>query len=403
MDASIKLGSIFGIPIRLHITFLLIFPLFVYIFSDPPSQTEILGMELSFRGLDADVYVKYAFGTIAAILFFAAILAHELAHSYLALRYGVKIRHITLMIFGGVSAMEEMPREPRQEWRMAFAGPFTSLVIGVVSWCAMILMRELGPSTTLGEGTTTLLGIVGFYNVLLAAFNLIPAFPMDGGRLLRSFYASRMPYLQATSRAARIGRYFAIAMGLYGLFTLNLWLIIIALFVYIGASEEEQSTTVMEALQGLTVGQLMTDTVQVVHPSMSVAQLHELMLSTRHMGFPVVDRGLVGIVTLGDTQKVPREYAPFATVRDIMTTNVVTVPPSMDAARALAIMSEKKIGRLVVMDGPNLVGIVTQKDFLRAVNVMSLRMRSAQPGHGPAPPPLPPQQPQAPSPPAASS
>jgi len=399
MSASIGIGRILGIPIRLHITFLIIFPLFVYLFSNPPSDTELLGVHLSFRGLAADLATKYAFGTVAAILFFAAILAHELAHSYLALRYGVRIKHITLMIFGGVSAMEEMPREPRQEWRMALAGPLTSFVIGVVSWSAMMLLRGIGPSTVFLDGVIILLGIVGFYNVLLAAFNLIPAFPMDGGRLLRSYYAMRMPFVQATAKAAKVGRYFAIAMGLYGLFTLNMWLIIIALFVYIGASEEEQATTVTEALHGLTVRQLMTDAVQVVHPDMSVAQLHELMLATRHMGFPVVDRGLVGVVTLTDTQKIPREHAPLTTVRDIMTRQVVTVPPSMDAAQALALMTERRIGRLIVMDGPSLVGIVTQKDFLRAINIFSARMRTAQGGRpfAPYPPPPPP------TPPAASS
>lgn len=402
MSASINIGRILGIPIRLHMTFLLIFPLFVYLFSNPPSESELLGIPLSFRDLDADAATKYAFGTIAAILFFAAILAHELAHSYLALKYGVRIKHITLMIFGGVSAMEEIPREPKQEWRMAFAGPLTSFGIGILSWYARIPLHSFGPSSVLVDGIVILLGIVGFYNILLAAFNLIPAFPMDGGRLLRSYYASRMPFVQATARAAKIGRYFAIAMGLYGLFTLNMWLIVIALFVYIGASEEEQSTTVTEALHGLTVRQLMTDAVQVVHPDTSVAQLHELMLATRHMGFPVVDRGLVGIVTLTDTQKVPREQVPFTLVRDIMTKNVVTVPPTMDAAKALALMTEKRISRLLVTDGPNLVGIVTQKDFLRAVNVISARMRAAQTGYG-YPPPPPPQGPQPPTPPAASS
>ena len=402
MSASISLGRIFGIPIRLHITFLLIFPLFVYLFSDPPAQSEIFGIPLSFKDLDVAQWAKYVFGTVASVLFFAAILGHELAHSYLAQKYGVKIKHITLMIFGGVSAMEETPRDPGQEWRMAFAGPLSSLVMGAVSFLAMIVLEFAGTASVISKGVVILLGIVGFYNLLLAAFNLIPAFPMDGGRLLRSYFATRMPYVDATRNAARIGRYFAIGMGLFGLLTINFWFIIIALFVYIGATEEEQATAITESLHGLTVRQLMTHDVQVVHPETTVQQLHDLMLATRHMGFPVTDRGLIGIVTLTDTHKVPKEHLRFALVKDIMTRDVVTVSPDMEAAKALRLMTERRISRLVVLENGQLVGIISQKDFLRAVNIMSARGRGAQWDYSYTlqPPQVPPQPP---SPPTASS
>ncbi|MGQ9587416.1 MAG: hypothetical protein ACUVT7_03425, partial [Thermoplasmata archaeon] len=122
MSAAIKIGRIFGIPIYLHITFLLILPLFVYVFSSPTSQTEVFGIPLSFRDLDANLLVKYSFGTMAAILFFVTILGHELAHSYLAQRYGVRIKSITLMVFGGVAAMEAGAREPGPAVRLAFGG-----------------------------------------------------------------------------------------------------------------------------------------------------------------------------------------------------------------------------------------------------------------------------------------
>src|SRR4030042_898519 len=158
MSASIKIGKIFGIPINLHITFLLILPLFAYLFSDPSRQTEILGIALSFKNLDAETWVKYVFGTLAAVVFFMTILAHELAHSYLALRYGVKIKSITLMVFGGVSSMEEMPRQPGQEWRMAFAGPLSSLVIGGASYGAMLALQLVKPGGVIIDGTIILLG-----------------------------------------------------------------------------------------------------------------------------------------------------------------------------------------------------------------------------------------------------
>jgi Zn-dependent protease len=374
MSASIKIGRIFGIPIYLHLTFLLILPLFVLLFSAPDSN-KVLGFELSFGALDTQPWVRYVFGTIGAVLFFVAILVHELAHSYLAQRYGVKIKGITLMIFGGVSSMEEMPRKPGQEWRMAFAGPLSSLAIGVGSYLVMLVLEVFQPGSVLLEGMIILVGLMAFYNIVLAGFNLIPAFPMDGGRLLRAYFATRMSYLEATRRAARIGRYFAIAMGVFGIFY-NFFFILIALFVYIGATEEEQSTTITESLHGVQVRNLMSQQVQVVNPEMPVPQLHDLMLRTGYMGFPVVDQALVGIVTLSDTHKVSKDAYAHARVRDIMTKSVVTVPPEMDAAKALYLMSERRLGRLVVTEGSQIVGIVTRKDFLRAIDMASVKRQT---------------------------
>lgn len=396
MSASIKIGRVFGIPIYLHLTFLLILPLFIYAFSDP-NRVEFFGIPLSFTDLDADTWIKYFFGTATTLLFFASIVAHELAHSYLALRYGVQIRSITLMIFGGVASMDEMPRQPGQELKMAFAGPLASLLVGGAAAVGAIVFGLFEDGSMVLNGISIMLGIIAFYSALLAGFNLVPAFPMDGGRVLRAHLATKMPYVDATKKAARIGKYIAIGMGVLGIF--NIWLILIALFVYIGASEEEQATTITESLQGITVRQIMSDAVQVVHPDMTVQQLHDVILSTRHKGFPVVDGDLVGIVTLSDTQRVPREHLPFARVRDIMTREVVTVPPQMEAVRALNLLSERKINRLVVLDGGKIVGVVTRNDFMHAVDVMLARKRMVW-GQG-----VPPQPPYAPppSPPTASS
>jgi Zn-dependent protease/CBS domain-containing protein len=401
MSASLKIGRIFGIPIYLHLTFLLILPLFVWVFSE--GSTEMLGISLGFAGLDSSVIVRYTFGTIAAVIFFMTILAHELAHSYLALRYGVRIKSITLMIFGGVASMEEIPRKPGEELKMAFAGPLTSLVIGVTSYLGMVLFETVERPSVLIEGVSILLGLMALYNILLAGFNLIPAFPMDGGRVLRSFFASRMPHIEATRRAAKIGRYLAIAMGIFGLVTFNIWMIMIAFFVYVGASEEERSTVMQDSLEGMRVRQLMTDAVQVVHPDTSVQQLMDLMFMTHHMGFPVVDNGLVGIVTLSDTQRVPKEHLPFAKVADIMTRDVISISPEAPAIQALKIMTERGIGRLPVLDQGRLVGIVTNTDFVRAVQVVTARARAGSIGYPYLPPPQQPPQTPPPSPPTASS
>jgi Zn-dependent protease len=387
MAAALRIGRIFGIPIYLHLTFLVIVPLFVYLFSAPPNQATLLGVPLSFNDLPAALWVKYFFGTLATVFFFVTILAHEIAHSYLAQKYGVTIKSITLMIFGGVSQMEDVPRKDGQEWRMAVAGPLTSLGIGTGAYVAWLGLKGIAdPPVWLG-GTVILLGLMGIYNLLLAGFNLIPAFPMDGGRVLRSLLAEHMPFIEATRRAARIGRYFAIGMALFGIF-FNFFFIVIALFVYIAATEEEQATAISESLQGVTVGKLMSASVEVVHPDTTIEQLHDLMLSTKHMGFPVVDRGLVGIVTLTDTHKIPKDRLAHARVADIMTRTVVTVAPDLDAAKALHIMSEKRISRLVVIQGRDIVGIATQKDFLRAVNILAVQKQTARWGQQFDQPPL---------------
>lgn len=382
MNSSIKIGRVFGIPIFLHLTFLIILPLFVWVFSE--GNAKLLGITIGFGDLDVVVEVRYIFGTIAAIIFFATILAHELAHSYVAIRYGVKIRHITLMLFGGVASMEEIPRQPGQELKMAFAGPMTSLVIGMVAYLMMVVVDGLGSQAVEVEGVSILLGIIAFYNVLLAGFNLLPAFPMDGGRVLRSFLSSRMSHVEATKKAASVAKVLAAIMAFFGILSFNVFLIFIAFFVYVGAKEEEQATIISESLEGMTVGQLMTTGVQVVRPDMSVQQLLDMMLVTRRMGYPVVDNGLVGMVTLSDTNKVPKQEVHLRAVRDIMSTDVVTVPPELPASEALKIMAKRNISRLPVMDSSgSLIGIVTKKDFLRMVEIVEARKRGTawgQPG-----------------------
>ena len=208
MKFALKIGSVMGIPIRLHITFLLILPIFAYIFAINPYPYGFQGVE--------PAATKYALSTLTAILLFASILLHELAHSYLALRYGVKIESITLFLFGGVSSMEEMPRDPGQEAKMAFAGPLTSLIIGAV--CIFVYGNIIAPNTALSENPVFLtIWILGAMNIVLGIFNLLPAFPMDGGRVLRAFYAKRMSYVKATQSAAAVGKFFAILMAIFGL------------------------------------------------------------------------------------------------------------------------------------------------------------------------------------------
>ncbi len=232
MRWSLRIGRILGIPIYLHFTFLIILPFFALVFGF--SYSEFFGFKIGFNNLAIDDLGKALLGTLAAIVFFASILIHELCHSYVALRNHYKISGITLLIFGGVSEIEEQPGGAKGEAWMAFAGPGSSLVIGVIVSALYFLTRDLNGGVEL-QAAVLMFSLIGFYNILLGLFNLLPAFPMDGGRVLRALLARRLSFLKATKYAVDIGKVFAVGMGIFGLLTLNFILILIALFLFTGA------------------------------------------------------------------------------------------------------------------------------------------------------------------------
>ncbi|WP_406670659.1 CBS domain-containing protein [Methanolobus sp. ZRKC4] len=362
MNTSLKIGSIMGIPVKLHITFLLILPVFALVFSinEPP---------LGFAGT-TPLILNYALSLLTTILLFVCILLHELGHSYIAKSYGVEIKDITLLLFGGVSSMEEIPREPSQELRMAFAGPFVSFVIGFGLLALHIMAISFIPSYS-GTSIYLMVGILASINIVLGLFNLLPAFPMDGGRLLRAWYAKRMSYIKATHYAASFGKIFAVMMGLFGLF-FNPWLILIALFVYIGASEEDKQTTVTIGLEKHKVEDVMSKEVVSVLPEMTVEDLSHFMFENKHLGYPVIQgNSLKGIVTFTDIRNIlPNDR--FATlVSDIMTKDVISLSSGANAAEAFKIMTVNNIGRVLIADDDDVKGILSRTDLMRLLMLES--------------------------------
>jgi len=230
MGNSIQIARIFGIPIKIHVSFLIVLPFFAWVFAVQPEP-------YGFAGTQPET-LRYAFALATAILLFASVLVHELSHSYLSLRYGTGIREISLYLIGGVSAMEGELREPSKEATMAFVGPLSSLIIGIALLAVNYLFNPAA-STEEGNALFMMIFILGYINVILALFNLIPAFPMDGGRILRALLASRMSFVEATEKAATVGKILALLMGVVGLLT-SFWLVIIAIFIYMGASAEER-------------------------------------------------------------------------------------------------------------------------------------------------------------------
>ncbi len=376
MKGSLKIGSVLGIPIRLHITFLLILPLIAYTFAVGPSESPYPFGPLGFSALSDNAWLQFGLGTLAAILLFACVLVHEVAHSFVAKRNGLKISDITLYLFGGVSAMEEVPRNPAVELVMALAGPVTSIVIGLlfgVLWFS--LPGLLWDNNTLGP----LVYLMFYLNLALGIFNILPAFPMDGGRVLRSLLAMRMPYIDATRVAVAIGKLFAYGMGILGLLMgLNgIWFIIIAFFIYIAAGEEERATVTSMVLEGVKVRDIMTKDVATIDANASVADALKLMFEKKHLGYPVVENGrVIGVVTLSDIAKVPESRRSTVPVRDIMTRNVITLKPDDDASTALQRISQYRIGRLLVMDGDRIAGIISRSDLVKDLELYGTLKRS---------------------------
>ena len=391
MKWSVQIGRILGIPIKLHITFLIILLIFIYYFA--AISFKIGGLVLGFDVLDTSFSLKLLFSTIASILFFSTLLLHELSHSYVARSNGINIQSITLYVFGGVAQMEEIPRDPKIELKMTAAGPGMSLFIGIVAYVLYDILGpvrlegvnfyfgELSPNIMQMDLLNALLitlAIISFYNIFLGIFNLLPAFPMDGGRILRAFLAMWLPYLEATKTAVAIGKTFALLMGLIGILPpINPFLILIAFFVYYGAQGEERETYFAVSLEGIKVSDVMTPAPTVVYipPDWTISQLVEVMFRFKHMGYPVqedLSGPPLGIITFHDVREVPKEMHDKVRVKEVMSKDIISVEPDINAYQALQIIAKNQIGRLLVIQDNTIIGIITMKDIMRKMQLMNM-------------------------------
>jgi Zn-dependent protease/CBS domain-containing protein len=369
---SFRIGSLFGIPIKLDLTFLIVLPIFAYLIGSEVGRTADLLNELWNAGLVTAVLTEgltpWILGVAAALGLFVGVVLHELGHSLTAMHYGFSIDSITLWIFGGIASFTEMPEDWKQELQIAIAGPVVSVIVGVACYVAFISL----PASL--DAVRFVLGYLAMLNLVLAAFNMLPGFPMDGGRVLRALLARTRPYARATQIAAEVGKAFAILLGLWGLFNFQILLVGIAFFIYIGASSESQQVTMKAAFQGVSVRDLMTprEDLHTVSPDTTVAELMHRMFTERHTGYPVVDDGnLVGLVTLDDARDVREVEREAYTVEEVMTEDLRTVTPDTDAMTAINEMQDNGIGRLLVVDEfDDLVGLISRTDLMTAFNII---------------------------------
>ncbi|XXT18479.1 site-2 protease family protein [Sorangium sp. So ce429] len=366
-DQGLTVLRIRGIPIRLHITLLIFLP---YVAYAAASQFSVVASSLGISR-EALRLPPLAWGGILAVGLFVAILAHELAHSFVALRNGVRVRAITLMMLGGVSQMER--DDPEHEAWMAFAGPLMSFGIALGSYAAYRLLpapAEVGAA----------LLAFAITNAIIGAFNLLPAFPMDGGRVLRGLLLRRLGPARATRVATTTGKGMAVAFGLLGLLSWNPILVLIAVFVHMGASAEQARASTRELLRGVPLGRFMTDRLGDAYADESPRVVAERLLRDNLIGARVIDDSIdasrgggegrreIGVVTVWDLARQLGRGAAPATVGAVMPVDVPRAHADDDASCSIDALASGEASAVAVLDGgEHVIGLVTPADVQRAL------------------------------------
>lgn len=360
MEASIRLGRIRGIEIGLHYSWLLVFALLTYSLA--------VGVFPSwYPGWDPGTY--WAVGALASLLLFASVLAHELGHSLVAQTRGVPVVSIVLFIFGGVAQLAEEARRARDEFLIAVAGPLVSVVIGVVSLVLWPIVDDVN------QPLGAVFEYLAWANLILVAFNSIPAYPLDGGRVLRALlWGTLRNMVKATRIAAGIGVAIGFVFMVGGLLLVfrsplsGIWLIAIGWFLQNAAQQSYQQLLIRRFFEGVQASQLMDPDPPVITPDLTVDELVDALLTHNVRSFPVVENGqLVGIVTLTDVRHTPRQEWSLRHVRDLMTPRerLILAAPEDDLERILRLMATHEIHQIPVVRDSQLLGLLTRNALVR--------------------------------------
>ena len=364
MRWSWRIGEIAGIGIYIHATFWL---LILFILVDYWYQGRSVMMALA--------------GVAFVLAIFGCIILHELGHALMARHFGVRTRDITLLPIGGLARLERMPEKPLEEFWVAVAGPAVNVLIALVL-LGVLLAVGVRPNWRqfqwVGGNFFNKLMVV---NLWLVLFNLIPAFPMDGGRVLRAFLATRMEYTDATHLAARIGQGIAYVFGLVGLFT-DPFLIFVALFVWMGAEQEASMVQMRNSLGGIPVRQVMLTDFRTVLPDDTLAQVVEHILAGWQQDFPVVfGDHVLGVLTREDLLKALAQHGKESLVRDAMHRDVQMADSHDMLETSLALLRECKCRSLPVQHDGRLVGMLTMDNVGEFLMIQSALRHAQQAAH----------------------
>lgn len=348
MRWSYRIGRVAGTDIKVHLTFILL----------------ILWLAATAYAQEGPAA---ALGTTLFLLaLFACVVLHEFGHILMARRFGVRTPDVILLPIGGVARLERIPDEPRQELLIALAGPAVTLAIAGVLYLALRLGGQAPPLWPLGLESGDLAEQLMRVNVLLLLFNLVPAFPMDGGRVLRAALAARIGLSRATRAAAGVGQLLAVGMGMVGLSVHNPILILIAFFVFLGAGAEASAVETRMAGEGLRVSEMMVTQFRTIPIHATLADAVDLLLAGEQREFPVVDNlgRTEGILTRDNLIRGLRERGPQGRVAEVMTSPVPSVSPSLPFQDALERLRASGLPALPVLDAAGaLVGLLTMENI----------------------------------------
>lgn len=354
MNWNLKLGRYFGVDVYLHVTFLLLLGLV-------GSAHWLAG-----RSLEAALGGVVFFGAI-----FLCVLLHEFGHALAARRFGIGTKDIVLLPIGGVARLERMPERPVQEFWIAVAGPAVNVVIGATLGLGLWLTGGLVPLTELSTTGGSFAERLLMVNLFLVLFNLLPAFPMDGGRVLRSLLALRLDFTRATQIAGRIGQGMAVVFALVGLLT-NLMLLIIAVFVWLGATREMAAADTRFALGGVRARQAMLTQYQALPPEATLGAATSLLLAGSQADFPVISGGrLLGLLERRHLVDGLKRFGPSARVADVMAREFPTTWPDEPLTSLLARLGDTEYTTIAVLSEDRLEGLLTMENINELLLVKS--------------------------------
>lgn len=363
MKWSWKIFTAFGIGVYIHATFWLL----------------ILLVLLTSGGLARGFSV-----TLLVFAAFACVVLHEFGHALTARRFGVKTRDITILPIGGIARLERIPSEPRQELLIALAGPPVNLVIAGLVWLLGVAVgRERFDSLLPGAsvfGEHSFIWQLTYFNLFIAGFNLIPAFPMDGGRILRALLAIRLDYLRATRIAVTVGQVLAFGMGLYGFVGMHPTLLLIAFFVYLGAAHEGAMAQYRQSFQGLPTSIAMVTNFKTLQEEDRLEKAVEYLLHGSQVDFPVMrDHQVLGLLTRSILIDSLGKQGAQATIRSVPIKPVKALDDDLPLDRAFEMLQQESVPCLPVMRRGELVGLLTMENLAEFAMVSSaLRVRNGR-------------------------
>ncbi len=367
MKASFKLLRIAGIDIGIHYTWIFIFIFFTW----------TLSQNFAAMYPDWSVAAQWISGTITSLMLFISVLIHEMAHSLVAKSKGLPVHSITLFILGGVSNLEEEPKKPMVEFTMAIVGPAASLLLALIFW--VITLAAGTPNAD--QPVIVIISFLAWINLVLGIFNLLPGFPMDGGRVLRSIiWGSTGNLTKATNVASFIGQGFGwllIGYGIYLIISVNLfsglWAGLIGWFLISSAGASRKELSLRERLSGIKVRELMNLNIPTISPETTVQDMvMDIFRRQQGRAAPVCQNGqLAGIATITDAKKVPQEKWAVTPVRDIMTGGTLyTVTPDDNLYIAMELIGKHDINQVLIKDGGQCAGMLTRADIIRYIQML---------------------------------